>query len=75
MNSTHTTALRNTCAGITELYIFQLPVRVLAHRDQEGDGEHLELVFGNANGEEEDGQLIKANRVYGTMALSKRHGY
>ena len=58
-NSTLTTALRNTCAGITELYIFELPVRVLAQRDEEGDGEHLKLVFGNASGEEKDGQLIK----------------
>ena len=45
MNSTPTAAFRNTCAGITELNIFKLPVRVLAFRDAEGDGEHLELVF------------------------------
>ena len=75
MNSTPTTALRNTCAGITELYVFQLPVRVLAQRDEEGDGEHLELVFGSASGEEKDGQLIKVNRTYGTMPLSKRRGW
>ena len=73
MNSTPTAALRNTCAGITELYIFQLPVRVLAKRDGEGEGEHLELVFGNASGVEKDGELIKANRAYGTMPLVKRH--
>lgn len=73
MNSTPTAALRNTCAGITELHIFQLPVRVLAKRDDEGDGEHLELAFGNASGEEKNGTLIKVNRTYGTMPSSKRH--
>lgn len=67
MNSTPTKALRNTCAGIKELHIFQLPVRVFAMADQEGDGEHLELVFGD----ETDGDLIKANRKYGTMPASK----
>lgn len=72
MNSTPTTALRNTCAGITELHIFQLPVRVLAKRDEEGDGEHLELVFNDASSAENDEQLIKVNRAYGTMPLLKR---
>ena len=47
INSTPTAVLRNTCAGITELNIFKLPVRILAFRDTEGDGEHLELVFEN----------------------------
>lgn len=46
MNSTPTAALRNTCAGITELHIFKLSVRVLVAKDEEGEGEHLELVFG-----------------------------
>lgn len=72
MNSNPTAALRNTCAGITELHIFQLPVRILTFRDAEGDGEHLELVFGNAD--EEPTNLIKANRTYGTMPPSKKHG-
>lgn len=70
MNSTPTKALRNTCAGITELHIFQLPVRMFARPDDEGDGEHLELVFGD---KETDGRLIKANRAYGTMPSSKSH--
>ena len=87
MNSTPTAALRNTCAGISELHIFQLPVRVLAKRDdEEGDGEHLELVFGNQNNsgcgggvkkkgeEEEDGKLIMFNRAYGTMLLLRKRG-
>ena len=52
MNSTPSTTLRNTCAGIYEPHIFKTPVRILARRDEEGDGEHLELVFG-AEGEKE----------------------
>ena len=72
MNSTPTTVLRNTCAGISELRIYKLPVRVLAMRDEEGDGEHLELVFGNGLDEKviED-KMIKKNRVYGTVAAQK----
>ena len=67
MNSTPTAALRNTCAGITELHIFKLPVRVLAFRDAEGDGEHLELVFGKLDEKTFESRTIKANRAYGTM--------
>ena len=70
MNSTPTKALRNTCAGITELHIFQLPVRIFARPDDEGDGEHLELVFGD---KETDGRPIQANRAYGTMPRCKCH--
>ena len=72
MNFTPTIALRNTCADIIELYIFQLLVRVLTQRDEKDDGEHLELVFDNASGEEKNRQLIKANRTYGTMPLSDK---
>ena len=79
MNSTPTTTLRNTCAGITELHVFKTPVRILAFRDEEGDGEHLELVFGNESGGEktegeEEKKTIKANRKYGTMPALKRAG-
>ena len=73
INSTPTAALRNTCAGITELNIFKLPVRVLAFRDTEGDGEHLELVFGNLDEQALENKIIKANRVYGTMFSMKAH--
>ena len=73
INSTPTAALRNTCAGITELNIFKLPVRVLTFRDAEGDGEHLELVFGNLDEKALENKTIKANRVYGTMPLVKVH--
>lgn len=67
MNSTPTVLLKNTCAGIMELNIFQLPVRVVAIRDDEGDGEHLELVFGDVDQKNVRGTPIKPNRVYGTL--------
>ena len=67
MNSTPTALLKNTCAGIMELNFFKLPVRVLAVRDDEGDGEHLELVFGNVDEKDARGTPIKPNRVYGTL--------
>lgn len=67
MNSTPTAALRNTCAGISEISIFKLPVRILAMRDLEGEGEHLELVFGDVDEEQAKKMSIKPNRKYGTM--------
>lgn len=67
VNTVPTTALRNTCAGIKELGIFKLPVRILAMRDEEGDGEHLELVFGATDEKAVENRIIKPNRVYGTM--------
>ena len=50
-----------------ELNIFKLPVRVFAIRDDEGDGEHLELVFGNVDEKDVRGTPIEPNRVYGTL--------
>ena len=70
MNSSPTAALRNTCAGITELQIFKLSVRVLAMSDLEGEGEHLELVFGDVDDEKTAESTIKTNRTYGTMPVS-----
>ena len=68
INSPPTILLRNTCAGITELNIFKLPVRVLAIRDDEqSDGEHLELVFGDIDEKTSQHTTIKENRVYGTI--------
>ncbi|SLM34400.1 hypothetical protein LPUS_03154 [Lasallia pustulata] len=72
MNSTPTTALRNTCAGITKFHIFKLPVRILTRRDDEGDFEHLELVFGSVKENEVKERTIKANRIYGTMPSLRR---
>ena len=73
VNSPPTTALRNTCAGITEFGIFKLPVRILTMRDEEGDGEHLELVFGSVDEKSVEHRVIKPNRVYGTMPSMKPH--
>ena len=70
MNSTPTKALRNTCAGITELHMFLLAVRMFARPFDEGEGEHLELVFGD---KETGGRLIQANVAYGTMPPCKCH--
>ncbi|KAL8655301.1 MAG: hypothetical protein Q9210_000969 [Variospora velana] len=67
VNSTPTAALRNTCAGISEFHIFKLPVRVLVSKDEEGEGEHLELVFGPTNEQNLEERTIKANRTYGTL--------
>ena len=68
MNSTPTEALRNTTAGISELNVFKLLVRVLTVRDGgASEGEHLELVFEHEG--EKDEQLtrgtIEVNRAYG----------
>lgn len=71
INSQPTTILRNTCAGITEIRIFKTSVRILAMSDQEGEGEHLELVFGKVDDENAQKTAIKPNRVYGTMPASK----
>ena len=71
VNSPPTTALRNTCAGITEFGIFKLPVRILTMRDEEGEGEHLEMVFGSMDEKSVEHKTIKPNRVYGTMPSMK----
>ena len=67
VNSMPTVLLRNTCAGITELGTFKLPVRVLAFRDDEGDREYLELSLGSTDEKTIEDKMIKPNRVYGTM--------
>ena len=72
INSQPTTLLRNTCAGITEIRIFKTSVRILAMSDEEGEGEHLELVFGEFK-EENVKKAIQPNRKYGTMPALKKH--
>ena len=74
MNSSPTSILQNTCAGISELQTFKTSVRVLVRRDKdEGDGEHLELSFGipghgsNSGAADNERDLIQANRTYGTV--------
>ena len=73
MNSTPTAALRNTCAGITELSIFKLPIRILVKNDVEGEGEHLELTFGDCEKRDSvEGETIRMNRAYGTMPRTEK---
>ena len=71
MNSTPTKSLQNTCGGIQEMQTFKTPVRVLVRKDGNGEGEHLELVFGGDVDElvDETG-TVKANRAYGRVPLS-----
>ena len=71
VNSSPSALHRNTCAGITELHIFKLPVQILGMADEEGEGEHLELIFGDVNKEKTKKNTIKPNRTYGTMLSMK----
>ena len=73
-NSTPSKELQNTCAGITERRIFELPVRVLVTPDNEGDGEHLEMVFGDVDDEEAKKRRIMPGRVYGRLPEKKQSG-
>ena len=73
-NSTPTKELQNTCAGITEHRTFELPVRVLVTRDNEGDGEHLEMVFGDVDDGEAEKRRIMPGRVYGRLPEKKQLG-
>ena len=74
MNSTPTKDLQNTCGGISEMRTFKTPVRVVVRKDQgEGEGEHLELVFGDHTGGHSDGSdTIKPNRAYGRLSLKEK---
>ena len=47
------------------MHIFRTPVRILVFKDIEGEGEHLEMVFGGK--QEGENKTIKANRTYGTL--------
>ncbi|KAL9597630.1 MAG: hypothetical protein Q9219_005013 [cf. Caloplaca sp. 3 TL-2023] len=67
INSTPTARLRNTCAGISELHIFKLPVRILVSKDKEGEGEHLELVLGQVDEDTVKEKTVVPNRTYGTL--------
>lgn len=49
------------------MYIFKLPVRVLVVKDEEGEDEHLELVFGKLGEEKMNNRTIKANRTHRTL--------
>ncbi|KAL8866333.1 MAG: hypothetical protein Q9198_008932 [Flavoplaca austrocitrina] len=68
VNSSPTIQLRNTCAGITQMSVFQLPIRVLTSKDAGGEDEdHLEFIFGAVDGNVAKKCRIQENREYGTM--------
>ncbi|KAL8735024.1 MAG: hypothetical protein Q9166_001149 [cf. Caloplaca sp. 2 TL-2023] len=49
VNSSPTIQLRNTCAGISQMGVFQLPIRVLTKKEAGEDDDHLELIFGGVD--------------------------
>ncbi|KAI4193729.1 MAG: hypothetical protein LQ350_008192 [Teloschistes chrysophthalmus] len=63
--SAPTKLLRNTSSGITEANIFKLPARIFAKPDDEGEGEHLELVLGEQDEKTLEQRTLKMNRVSG----------
>ena len=67
INSAPTTLLKNTYAGITKFNISKHPIRVLAIRDNKGDGEHWELVFGNIDEKNIKDTSIQPNKIYRTL--------
>ena len=73
MNSAPTKKLQNTCGGISKMQTFTTPVQILVQRDDgDGEGEHLELVFGGEADKSigEERGTIKANRAYGRLPFS-----
>ncbi|KAL9116591.1 MAG: hypothetical protein Q9187_006883 [Circinaria calcarea] len=68
MNSSPTTHLQNTCAGIVGVKTFRTPVRILAAESngakQEG---HLELVFGHAEEQGTGWSGMETNVEYGRV--------
>ncbi|KAL8711693.1 MAG: hypothetical protein Q9220_003864 [cf. Caloplaca sp. 1 TL-2023] len=67
VNSSPTLHLRNTCAGVAQMGVFQLPVRILTSRNATDDGDHLELVFGSVDKLTAKRCRIQENHDYGTM--------
>lgn len=47
----------------------------MTKRDQEGEGEHLEVVFGDIEDEDAQKRAIKPNRKYGTMPATIKEAY
>ena len=70
VNSSPTVHLRNTCAGITQMSAFRLPVRILTSKDPLQDQDHLELVFGGGEDPVPQQCRIEENKEYGTMLRS-----
>ncbi|KAL8947621.1 MAG: hypothetical protein Q9222_006119 [Ikaeria aurantiellina] len=67
VNSSPSIQLRNTCAGVAQMGVFQLPVRILTSRNATDDGDHLELVFGGVDQSTVKRYRIQENHDYGTM--------
>lgn len=68
MNSPPTERLLNTCAGISQLHTFRIPVRIRARGKAYGQDDHLELVFGNVDSRLAEENRLRENKKYGTMA-------
>ncbi|KAL8692361.1 MAG: hypothetical protein Q9218_002612 [Villophora microphyllina] len=71
VNSSPTTQLRNTCAGITQLSVFRTPIRILTGKDVNDEEDHLELVFGHVDESIASRNQILENHEYGTMPGSQ----
>ena len=82
VNSPPTENLQGTCAGIENMGIFRIPVRILAAsgnagvaeiepplQDVPGNKEHLELRFGDVEPKVAARKRIVANRKYGTLKI------
>ncbi|KAL9018425.1 MAG: hypothetical protein Q9185_004268 [Variospora sp. 1 TL-2023] len=67
VNSPPSIQVRNTCAGIQQMGVFRLPVRVLTSKDTDGEEDHLGLVFGAVDQATAGRCRVQENRDYGTM--------
>ncbi|KAI4139601.1 MAG: hypothetical protein L6R39_006202, partial [Caloplaca ligustica] len=67
VNSAPSIQLRNTCAGIQQMAVFQIPVRILTSRDAEGAEDHLGLVFCHVDETSARRCRVRENHDYGTM--------
>ena len=66
INSSPTTKLRNTCAGITQMSAFSVPIRILSCKDPDSCNDHLELVLGDVDPSIAQDCRIRENHAYGT---------
>lgn len=53
------------------MHVFKLPVRVLAMEYEEGEEEHLELVFGSVDDEKDSTKNVKSNQLYGALCSGR----
>ncbi|KAI4112608.1 MAG: hypothetical protein LQ345_006272 [Seirophora villosa] len=67
VNSAPSMRVRNTCAGIQQMGVFRLPVRVLTRQATDGEEDHLGLVFGVVDEATARRCRVQENRDYGTM--------